>query len=109
MSVPSAFGVMIANVALDDRVARARTGDGQAFDALAAERVDRLYAVATLILGEPRSRKTPSRRPSSERGATCRASTTRTDLTAGCTGSSSTRVTTKYAALAAGGPQFLRW
>jgi RNA polymerase sigma-70 factor (ECF subfamily) len=43
---------MIANVALDDRVARARAGDGQAFDALAAERVDRLYAVATLILGD---------------------------------------------------------
>jgi RNA polymerase sigma-70 factor (ECF subfamily) len=50
--VPDTFaiGVMIASMALDDRIARARTGDGQAFDALAAERVDRLYAVATLIL-----------------------------------------------------------
>jgi RNA polymerase sigma-70 factor, ECF subfamily len=45
-----AFGVMIASMALDDRVARARAGDDTAFDALAAERVDRLYAVATLIL-----------------------------------------------------------
>lgn len=43
---------MIASMALDDRVARARAGDGEAFDTLAAERVDRLYAVATLILGD---------------------------------------------------------
>ncbi len=43
---------MIASMALDDRVARARAGDGEAFDTLAAERVDRLYVVATLILGD---------------------------------------------------------
>jgi RNA polymerase sigma-70 factor, ECF subfamily len=43
---------MIAEMTWDDRIARARTGDGQAFDALAADRVDRLYAVATLILGD---------------------------------------------------------
>jgi RNA polymerase sigma-70 factor (ECF subfamily) len=44
---------MIAEMAVDDRIAQARKGDGAAFDALAAERVDRLFAIASLILRDP--------------------------------------------------------
>ena len=65
-------------------VEAARDGDHEAFEVLAAASVDRLYAIARLVLHDAHYAEGPCRRHSSTRGATCRDSAIRAAGTLGC-------------------------